>query len=733
MIGGFINPLLALGALLAAVPLIIHLLNRQRHRPVEWGAMRFVLAAYKKTRRRTQLENLLLLLLRMLAVVVLALALARPFAGDQSPLAPLTESRRDVVLMIDASASTGYREPSGAVFERILERARDLLAGLDGGRGDRARLILADDRPQLLSWRSPEDAASLLATLTEPSDGPLDLPAAIGVALTSLDEDAGELVASEVELRLLTDLQRRTFGLEDADGEGAELDRELGRALGELAERELTLVVEDLGPADLLPPNLGVVDVELLGDLLGPGLPVDVSVTVANHGGSAANGLRLSLEVDGVRQPVRTLDVAGRSETSEVFSLVFENPGPHVLSAAIEIDRLAFDDSRTVVVHVPDSVQLLLVNGDPDTSALENDEVGLLAAALAPPDDGAGALDGFTPFAIETVDPAALDDSNLDLARRDVIVLANVETLSNAALERLATRVAAGAGLIVTLGDRVSPAEYSRRMFDAGGGGLLPAEPLDVVAVPSRREGYYRVNEFDTEHPALRFFADERWRPLLTEVPIYTYVSVDPLPDARTLATLDSGDDPLLVERAFGAGRVLLWTTSIDRDWTRVPESASTLIPLVHELVRHAGRGPSRQLNVELGEPIVASFDLFPRQPAVVTADGLRRPIEEEPVELGGGRWRLPPIEDTARAGLLRIEAEGQGPLAFSVLADASEGRLARMAPGEVESLHPALQIARGDRSGADAASVAPRGELWRGLAWTCLGLLVAESLWSAW
>ncbi|MFM7281948.1 MAG: BatA domain-containing protein, partial [Planctomycetia bacterium] len=46
LFGGFVNPLLALGALAAALPLIIHLLNRQRHKRVAWAAMRFVEAAY---------------------------------------------------------------------------------------------------------------------------------------------------------------------------------------------------------------------------------------------------------------------------------------------------------------------------------------------------------------------------------------------------------------------------------------------------------------------------------------------------------------------------------------------------------------------------------------------------------------------------------------------------------------------------------------------------------------
>ena len=107
MIEGFLHPALAAGAALAAVPLVIHLLNRQRYRPTPWAAMRFVLAAHRRTRRRVQLENLLLLFLRMGAVALLALAVARPFTSAGGALGVLTEQRRDVVVLLDGSASTG--------------------------------------------------------------------------------------------------------------------------------------------------------------------------------------------------------------------------------------------------------------------------------------------------------------------------------------------------------------------------------------------------------------------------------------------------------------------------------------------------------------------------------------------------------------------------------------------------------------------------------------------------
>ncbi|MEY4775050.1 MAG: hypothetical protein RIT40_2085, partial [Planctomycetota bacterium] len=68
LFGGFANPALLFGLLAAAVPIAIHLLNRRNHRPLPWAAMRFVEAAWRKTRRRVQFEEWLLLLLRALAV-----------------------------------------------------------------------------------------------------------------------------------------------------------------------------------------------------------------------------------------------------------------------------------------------------------------------------------------------------------------------------------------------------------------------------------------------------------------------------------------------------------------------------------------------------------------------------------------------------------------------------------------------------------------------------------------
>ena len=120
----FLNPGLLLGAALFAVPLIIHLLNRQRYKRREWAAMEFLLLAFKKQRRRLRTENLLLLLLRCLIPIIIALAIARPVLRGDLAGAALGGSAHHI-LILDHSYSMGYTpESAQSPFARMRPRTR---------------------------------------------------------------------------------------------------------------------------------------------------------------------------------------------------------------------------------------------------------------------------------------------------------------------------------------------------------------------------------------------------------------------------------------------------------------------------------------------------------------------------------------------------------------------------------------------------------------------------------
>src|SRR3712207_8273979 len=100
----FLIPFFLLGVAALAAPVLVHLVRRTRARRVEFPALHFVRQVPQRTIRRRTLRDLLLLALRALAVLLVALAFARPFLSGAGPAAA-DEGARETVLLLDASLS----------------------------------------------------------------------------------------------------------------------------------------------------------------------------------------------------------------------------------------------------------------------------------------------------------------------------------------------------------------------------------------------------------------------------------------------------------------------------------------------------------------------------------------------------------------------------------------------------------------------------------------------------
>ncbi|MEY2806119.1 MAG: hypothetical protein RIR65_536 [Planctomycetota bacterium] len=729
LFGGFVNPALLAGLAAAGVPIAIHLLNRRRHRPQPWAAMRFVEAAWRKTRRRVQFEEWLLLFLRTAAVFLFALALARPFTGEESPLAGLSEARRDLVVVVDASASMGQQAGGRSAFEAALERARELVRGADAARGDRVRILAAAGAPRLLSWTTPEQARGVLDGLPRPEDEELDLAAALNEIAELARADASS-AATTIDLRLLTDLQERAYlrGSDEGAGQG------LYEVLDELKELGVEVVVEDMARVETVPPNLSVESIAPLERPTTPDAPVELRASLRNHGEKDARGVRVAFVVDGERRPQQLVDVPARGAAEAACTISFGSAGAHLVEVRIEAgDNLAVDDQRAVVVDVPGAVRLLLVNGARG-ARLEEDELGYAKTVLAPL-AVEGELAARAPFEVREIEPFDLGGADIDFSKFDVVWLAACDAPAPSVAAKLATAVESGLSLVVSAGDRVDARAWNQRM-GAEGARLLPVELGEFRGERTRDARWRRPKSFDARHPALQFFGDERFAPLFAEIPVYGWIGSRPLEGARVLASLDDdAASPLFVERDFGRGRVWWWATTIGPGWTRLPESPATLVPLVHEWMREAGSTTPPPLSIAPGSAWRGSTAQFPRGARVVTPDGARRPLEGE-ARQQGGRWLLPavPAAWTTRVGAYKVELENQPALSFAVGLAAGEGDLKRILPDALSNLHPALVPAEGAAAEQGEEQEATRqGELWRALVLAVLAALVVESLWAGW
>src|SRR5215216_1999719 len=118
----FLNPIFLLGAMAAALPVLVHLVRRTRAVKIQYPSLMFLRRIEQKTIRKRKLRNLLLLALRCAALLLLALAFARPYFTGPPPVSASSD-RKASVLLIDGSYSMRY----GDVFNRAKQSARDAI------------------------------------------------------------------------------------------------------------------------------------------------------------------------------------------------------------------------------------------------------------------------------------------------------------------------------------------------------------------------------------------------------------------------------------------------------------------------------------------------------------------------------------------------------------------------------------------------------------------------------
>ncbi len=204
----FLQPFILWGLPLVLLPVIIHLINRMRHRPQPWAAMRFLLSATRASVSHAKLRQFLVLLFRVLSVLALVLFLSRPLAGGW--LGWVFAPAPDVILiLLDRSASMETQIAGSAVTAR--EQALKLIAQAAREFEESSHLVLIEN-----ALRAPQEIAKAESlaqiALTAPTDTAADIPALFQTAVHWLIENR----AGTAEIWIASDLQKSNWQPGDA-------------------------------------------------------------------------------------------------------------------------------------------------------------------------------------------------------------------------------------------------------------------------------------------------------------------------------------------------------------------------------------------------------------------------------------------------------------------------------------------------------------------------------------
>ncbi len=523
MIDFLAQPFAIAGAIAAAGPILIHLLNRRRFRTVNWAAMDFLRQAMQRNRRILQMRDLLLLLLRCLIVLCIGLALAQPFfrnSGSDSLFATVwpwvvglgaivaaiwavvastkavkfvaaavalfltgvagwgvyenfqsrtvadsnTNSRQPVhaVLVIDNSLSMAYETLEGDLLDRAQARAAEFIDQLPSG--SRISVIPTSGTGKSFSldaYRNKDDARDAVGRI-EVVDQSASVANALALAAEACDR-LSELAAKRVVF----------FGDQQASGWPAEnVDEDLNR----LPELQIVQVAPEE------PQNVWVSEFRLASGVADIETPSTFIAELEHSGENSLEDLQVTLSLDGMSVASQSIDLEPGQRRQIEFKYQIDIPAepgrPQFVTAellvetpTIDGDRLKRDNFRSLIVPVVAGLPVVFVDALGKKENIASGEVGEtypLRRYLAPKlsrDEYQRQLIDVRHLTIDEVDIQTLADARL-------VVIAGIES-PGATVEILREFVEQGGALVIAAGGNFDPAVWTQMAWKDGAG-ILP-------------------------------------------------------------------------------------------------------------------------------------------------------------------------------------------------------------------------------------------------------------------
>lgn len=567
-----------LGVASAAVPIIIHLLLKQRPKPITFPALQLIRKKRDTTIRRIRLQHLLLMALRIALLVLIAMALARPtlhsamFSLDQE--APVAAA-----VIIDNSQSMQYKHRGKTRLEVAKELAEDVIKKLP-------------DHSKITVFESTNPVGTV----------PLEVPGALGqletIQLQPAARPLNDSLANAYKGLAKADLQRReVYIFSDLAANNWNLSgNEQLEQLAGLVETGVQVYVINVGVEQF--ENVAVSKVEIAQQITGGGDEISITAPLTNTGSNAVDLNSIVLTIDGETKHTRSARLEAGQTQEMVFAVSGLSEGMHQGTLSINAgDPLTFDDTRYFTLRRRPPQRILIVV-DLLSDALNWDK------ALVPelqPGQGPSRYD------VEVVTTAKLDTVRLE--DFDVVNLIHVGTLSPSLWGKLATYVQAGGGLFVAMGERIDVRSYNSDPAQSVLPGKLGDEvDAETVLAPTRMN-----------HPVLQKFSTLPHHNL-DEYEVFRYRKLEPTGADNSLVVIPyENGDPALVERTFssgGRGKSLLWTTAAFRrgtnDWNDVPLGWGFLM-LADQITRYLSGVSDGQYNYAAGNFV--NVELDPNKP----------------------------------------------------------------------------------------------------------------------
>lgn len=628
----FLNSLFLWGVAAASVPIIIHLIKRNRAIKLPFAAIRFLQIEPSERFKSQRLKQILLLLMRMTAFVLLAFAFARPFFKDVETRSVWGDEPEAAVILVDNSLSMAYENN----FPEAIAKAKEILSSFKAGDNVTVMQFTEDTDTVAEGVRNFSNMADRLQERFSLSLQSTNYMQALQAAEVALLESPFE----SKSIYLISDFQKSAW-------------KNLNPHWSIQSGINLNFIpIENIEFS-----NIAVSDVHVSrkNESARRG---DVLVRIKNYGGEKKKG-NVVLSINNKKISQRKIALPSSEEEIVHFMNVrFPQGNAYGYVDIASDESIASDNRHFFVLEKRARAQVLAVNGEPNRDAAK-DELFFLDRAINLPNLAKYSLIKTTPTKV----------NKYDFSNYRAVILANVKDLDRSALQRLSYYVRAGGGLILALGDNVKPTLFNRLFRD-----LTPGSLNHLAFKSVNRENGTIIAEVDYQHSMFRLFADPGQSDPSAAL-FYQYFTAEPLNEEFVLAYFDDGS-PAILERKVGAGKVILFTSTLDAEWNNLPVKAFFL-PLIYQTLDYVASEKKGQKSLLVGDSVpLRSAQMSPKkQDCSIKYPSGKKVEQAEDI-----------FDDTAEPGIYEIQKSRKTSY-FAVNVDPRESDLTSVSQGDLQNM----------------------------------------------
>ncbi len=687
----FLNTSILFGLIAGAIPIIIHLITRQKSKPVFFSTLRFLKELKKQQIRRLKIRQILLLILRTLIILLLVFVFARPTLKGRLSTGMSSAAKTTAVLILDTSLSMGLESNGQQLYDIAKEQTQEL-EDLFTARDEIFGLFATFGTPPIFEGAKYDfKTVSKIIQKTAVNQSSTDL---VG-ALVKAKEILGQSSNINKEIYLISDLQQAGFKNHE------------NLILPLFQEQEIKIFLIPIHENQT--SNLVITDVKPANQIIEKGKVFELEATVKNTGSKTERNKLVQVFIDDKRSGQATLNIEpGNSQTIK-FRVVPQKTGLMTGSVLLEDDDLFLDNRRYFTFYVPEQINVLIIGLDPK-------DIRFLELALNPYSEQA------SPIKIDNLPPNKIEFETLK--NYQVVILSNVPRINGTLLSSIEDHVKTGGGLIVFLGNEVDLRDYNQNLNEKLS---LPLFTETIGEIGSR-SSFLTLGKIDFSHPIFSgVFEDQKKE---VESPLFYFVTNMKLkPEHEKIIEFSNGD-PFLLESNAGKGKVLLSASAIDPNWSDL-YIKGLFVPLLNRSVMYlAGNANKFNQNYFVRQELttdMAGIDNFANFQVEMPDGKMTRVVPQ----IGEGVYKIK-FQDSDLAGIYSLYAEDQLVTRWAVNSDPDESNVTAIATNKLKDIigeSKIISIPKGEALASVVTTSRYGRELWKYLIGIILLFLIIEMI----